>query len=55
MRPSGFKEDRDCVYHYYGKLPECKNYNFLPADKPPLAIKKSPVIIDFYQYKGRIK
>ena len=52
MRPAGEFYDRDCVYHNYGGLPKCKNYNFLPVDKPLTYIRQEVVINDYSQYKG---
>ena len=54
MRPSGEVEIRDCVYHYYGRLPKCKNYNFLPVDEGVVIIPKRPVVVNNYsQYRGK--
>ena len=54
MRPAGEYYDRDCVYHRYGRLPECKNYNFLPVDEGVVIIPDRPVVFeDYQQYRGR--
>lgn len=54
MVPSGYEKDEGCLYHYYGKVTQCKGYKILPVD-PVKAVKEEEVSIeDYQQYKGRI-